>query len=493
MKKQIVIVAVLVCFSAIALGGGIVTNTNQSAAWVRTLVRDASTDIDAVYFNPAGLTKLNNGFHISLNNQFIWQNKKDVTSDYELLSPTPKTFQGDVKVLLFPGVYAAWKLNKFAISFGMNPIGGGGGAEFAEGLPSFDNMIAPIVPLVQGTLYSMVDDPYGITPPTSAITGYQADIYFKGTSVFLGYQLNASYAINSMLSISAGLRYVTAKNTYQGHIKDISVVPPAVYGAVQSPGDYLRSIADNASLGLSGPTQLLLYGSALVADALTGDVEVDAEETGHGFTPILGLNVALSSKLNIGLKYEFKTKMDLTQTVFDDKDGGGLFVQDSTVHSDMPAMLSVGVDYKLTPKLSATAGFHYYFDRGANYGKTLDDEPSIPVSNDKVIDKNNFEIGVGLEYDITSKIAVSAGYLLAKTGVSEDYQSDLSFTLTSNSVGLGLGYKILPNLMVNLGGSYTIYQEGTKAMLDETGMADDYTYTFSEDVMIIGIGVDFSF
>jgi len=54
--------------------GGIVTNTNQSAAWVRWLVRDASLGIDAVYYNPAGLTKLDNGFHLSLNNQFIFQN-----------------------------------------------------------------------------------------------------------------------------------------------------------------------------------------------------------------------------------------------------------------------------------------------------------------------------------------------------------------------------------------------------------------------------------
>jgi long-subunit fatty acid transport protein len=49
-----------------------------------------------------------------------------------------------------------------------------------------------------------------------------------------------------------------------------------------------------------------------------------------------------------------------------------MFKQDSIVHSDMPAMLSVGVGYKILPKLSAQAGIHYYFDKDANYGKTLD-------------------------------------------------------------------------------------------------------------------------
>ena len=55
------------------LAGGLVTNTNQSAMFTRLQSRNASTDIDAVYFNPAGLTKLGDGFYVSLNNQTIKQ------------------------------------------------------------------------------------------------------------------------------------------------------------------------------------------------------------------------------------------------------------------------------------------------------------------------------------------------------------------------------------------------------------------------------------
>ena len=148
-------------------------------------------------------------------------------------------------------------------------------------------------------------------------------------------------------------------------------------------------------------------------DAATGDVEVDAEEKGHGITPILGVNIALNENLNIGLKYEFKTKIDLKQTIFDGKDGGGMFVQDSTVHSDMPAMLSAGIRYRFIPKMSVSAGLHYYFDKNANYGKTSDATGEL-VSNDKVIDNNYYELALGLEYNITDKFLVSAGYLYAK-------------------------------------------------------------------------------
>jgi hypothetical protein len=44
------------------LAGGLVTNTNQSAMYTRLQSRNASTSIDAVYYNPAGLTKLGDGF-----------------------------------------------------------------------------------------------------------------------------------------------------------------------------------------------------------------------------------------------------------------------------------------------------------------------------------------------------------------------------------------------------------------------------------------------
>ena len=138
MKKQILLITGLVSLATMAFGGGIVTNSNQSAAWVRTLVRDASTDADAVYYNPAGLIKLNDGFHFSLNSQTIFQNK-DVTSNYQFLNPSPKKYAGEVTAPVFPGAYATWKKNKLAISFGFNPVGGGGGAEYAKGLPSFED------------------------------------------------------------------------------------------------------------------------------------------------------------------------------------------------------------------------------------------------------------------------------------------------------------------------------------------------------------------
>jgi long-subunit fatty acid transport protein len=497
MKKQILLITSLVFIASVAFGGGIVTNSNQSAYWVRTLVRDAAIGPDAVYFNPAGLTKMDDGFHFSLNSQTIFQSK-DVTSTYPYLNPTPKKYLGDVKAPVFPGAYATWKKSKIAVSFGFNPIGGGGGAEYKKGLPSFESSISSLVPMIQSSLAPLdaaLTSGYGFNPQFSNITGYNADIYFKGTSVYFGYQLGLTYQITDVFSAYAGARFVTVKNTYKGHLKDIGInVAPNVAGSdaglydvttgAYTAGDYLRGVAQ--ATGVPAMNAAMLNGTAAVLDAMTADTYVDAEETGNGFAPILGLNISPNDKLNIGLKYEFKTKLDLKQSVKDDQ-GAGIFVQDSTVHADMPAMFSVGVAYQIVPKLSATAGFHYYFDKNANYGKTLDLSGEA-VKNDKVIDKNYFEIGLGLEYGITDKIFFSAGYLYAKPGVSADYQSDMSYALPSSTVGGGFGIKFTEKIMANIGASYSMYKEETKTLID--GSTKE---TYFKDTLILGIGLDFSF
>jgi long-chain fatty acid transport protein len=550
MKKQFLLIAGLVSLTTMAFGGGIVTNSNQSAAWVRTLVRDASTDADAVYYNPAGLTKLNDGFHFSLNSQTIFQSK-DVTNNYRYLSPTPKKYEGEIKVPVFPGFYAAWKNSRIAISFGFNPIGGGGGAKFKDGLPSFEIGPSDMVPTLAA---------YGAT-------AYKQDVYFKGTSVYFGYQLGVTFKINDNISVFGGARYVTAKNTYEGYLRNVQVNMSGTWtdvsaeftnlavqatmgaGAANSisgtmgalltggiPGTYTLAQAQTA--GALNATQVAQIEGGLTAIGLDpsksiseiqGDCdaaapqytaaaarasatsqltsilfnqEADVTQKGWGISPIIGLNLSFAEKLNIGIKYEFATKMELKNDTKSDFITGvnlqtgaqtTMFPDGEKSRSDMPAMFSLGVDYKFTPKFSAAAGFHYYWDKTANYGKKLDGEY---VANSKVIDHNYYELGLSLGYNITDKLVASIGYLLAKTGVSEDYQSDLSFSLSSNTFGGGLGYKITDNLMVNAGVCYTAYNEGKKTydhMFSATQTLIPCTDTYYKDNLIIGLGVDFNF
>ena len=121
MKKLSLFVALFMLIQ-ITFAGGILTNTNQSAQFIRMLSRNASTDIDAVYFNPAGLIKLNDGWHFAFYNQTIFQDKT-VDSEFPLLNDGH--YAGEVRVPVFPTAFAVYKKNDWAFSFGFGPNGGG--------------------------------------------------------------------------------------------------------------------------------------------------------------------------------------------------------------------------------------------------------------------------------------------------------------------------------------------------------------------------------
>ena len=186
MKKLTLFVALIMLFQ-VTFAGGILTNTNQSAQYVRMLSRNASTQLDAVYFNPAGIMKMENGFHLGIHNQSIFQ-MRTITSGYW---DPGKEYIGKISAPLFPDLYAAWKKDKFALSFMFGPVGGGGGAKYDNGLPSFESQIAAIPSL--------------LTLSGISTTDYSSNIFFEGRSVFWGIQLNGSYAINDIISVSLGV------------------------------------------------------------------------------------------------------------------------------------------------------------------------------------------------------------------------------------------------------------------------------------------------
>ncbi len=565
MKRKLLLSFSAALLSTSLMAGGIMTNTNQSAAYARMLARNATISIDGVYYNPAGLTKLRNGFHLSLNNQSIFQ-VKDVNNDYPYLHGAPSAkFTGDVTAPFFPGIYAAYKVNKLAISFGFNPVGGGGGAQYDKGLPSFEMPISDLKPKLA---------------PGFGVSDYQANINFEGTSIFFGYQLGVSYEINPAVSLFAGVRLVTAKNTYKGSITNIMINPNTTLQPTGIPGlaskvytgafmradafgteasayytqaaSYYTAVSQSYSTAAAGAANLTSNGlgaltyaqaeaggyisaeqktafeTALVKAgqpvttpiaqsqavytsvssqsaagaaqltggatqmtglaASTGDKEVDAVQKGTGFTPIIGGNFTIAEKLTLAVKYEFLTKIELTNETKIDETGS--FPDGAKSRSDMPALLSIGASYPLTKKLSASLGFNYYFDKSADYGKK--DTLGNYVSNESVIDKNYFELALGLEYNITDKLLVSAGYLRAQTGVTESYQNDLSYSLTSNTVGFGGQYKISPAVSLNLGSLFTFYLDDSKSFnhkLGNTYIPVNEKYSKSNWLLAIGLDV----
>jgi long-subunit fatty acid transport protein len=513
------------------LAGGLVTNNNQSAMFTRLQNRNASTDIDAVYFNPAGLTKLGNGFFVSINNQTITQTQK-VLSSFPFLNGAPKEYVGDVKAPIFPGVYLVYNTGKLSFSAGFNPIGGGGGAEYKTGLSTFEMPVSVI--------------PASLSAQGIPTTQYSADIYFKGSSAYLGYQGNIGYKINDKISVAVGMRFVSASNKYKGHINNISINPTypafgaAYNGSMVLASDFFTSGAAflnglatssaSAAAGLSaaiaggvpagtplsampvataaGVTQLLgaagisttgmnigtaaatlnAVGPVFTSKATamtenagaTQNVNVDATMLGTGITPIISVNYSPTEQLNVSARYEFKTKIDLKTKVAPNM-GGPLFINDSIGVGDLSASLSLGATFRPTEKLMLTASFNEYFDKNVKYDGRTDE-----------IDKNFLEYGLGVEYALTEKLRISAGWSHTTTGVNNNYQSAMSFSTNTNSFGGGFGYRITPMIDLNLAFQRAFYVEGSKPF-DTVIPVPAYTETYNKSTWMIAAGLDFSF
>ena len=187
MKKGLIAI-ILFMFAVPAVFATIITNTNQSVMYIRLPARNASMLIDAVYYNPAGVVHLENGFHLAVHNQTVMQ-EKTVINSYSFLNDD--TYIGEVNVPIFPTVFAVYKKDKLALSFGFGPNSGGGTADFKTGLPTFEIPVSTLPSLISGL---------GI--PTSS---YALEMSFKGKSVYYGFQGNIAYAINDVFSVAAGV------------------------------------------------------------------------------------------------------------------------------------------------------------------------------------------------------------------------------------------------------------------------------------------------
>ncbi|MDA3780855.1 MAG: outer membrane protein transport protein [Bacteroidales bacterium] len=518
MKKLTTLILAISILPLFSFAGGIVTNSNQSASWVRMLCRDASTNIDAVYFNPAGLTKLNDGFYFSLSNQSITQTKT-ITNSYPYLNNSE--YVGDVSAPLFPSVYAAYKLGKLAFSVGFNPVGGGGGAQYDQGLPSFETGISDLVP--------------GLQAAGQNVTAYSVDAYFEGTSVYWGLQAGISYEINNMISVFGGLRYNYGVNTYNGHLNDIMITldgtpmsASGFFGGLATSlatgaedlqpliddydiGTYTITEAEDAgyidatksatlqgkllSLGVEDPANYSINNTQATFNAgsdqytaksdLLADQTADVKQVATGYTPILGVNISPNDKINIGIKYEFKTELEFENETESDITTGfeangtqiTMFPDGGKFRNDIPAVLSVGASYQVLEDFKLSTGLHMYFDKNANW-----------EGRESSVNNNFYELALGGEYSVSEKVLLSAGFLHAETGVGAGYQTDLSYSLSSNTVGFGGKLAINPMFDINLGMMYTMYSENDRII--DYGAMGSYKETYDTSTLTFAIGVD---
>ncbi|MCC8147175.1 MAG: aromatic hydrocarbon degradation protein [Bacteroidales bacterium] len=480
MKKILLITGIALSVSIRSWAGGLLTNTNQSIHFLRNPARDASTEIDAAYTNPAGLSLLPaDGFYFAVNNQSAFQTRT-ITSTFDAFVGSggnkTKEFEGKASAPIIPSVQAAYKTGRWVLSGNISVAGGGGKATFNSGLPSFE---APISTLPGGV--TQLGALLGQIMPGATLSAdqYSVNAYMEGSSFIYGAQIGGTYAIDDRFSVYGGLRMNIVDNGYIGHLTNIQTNPssnvPGLGSGVMIPAsNYFTALAQHPDLPAQYKDQILLLAQS------TADKYLDCSQSGWGVTPIIGVNFNWN-KLNIGAKYEFNTHLNVeNKTKVDDT---GMFRDGVNTPHDIPGLLTIGAKYDIIDPLTVSVGYHHFFDSNAK------------MANDKQkhIDGGINEFLAGVEYKINRLFLVSCGGQITRTGVKDAYQTDLSYSLDSYSIGFGGAVNVAENVRINVAYFFTNYEDWTKHVDNYAGTGAAGTDVFARTNKTFGVGVDFSF
>ena len=441
----------LLLVSTPANAGGYLTNTNQSVTFLRNPARDAAIGIDGAYSNPAGIGFMSTGWHLGFNIQSAYQTRT-ATSSFGTSSPLPfslgtvggkanstdgvKTFKGSAQAPVIPSIDLARVGEKWFASFHFGITGGGGKCNFDDGLGSFESQVAMLPVLVNA-----------LSP--GAVTGYTMDTYMQGRQYYFGGQFGLGYKFTPNLSASVGLRVVYADCNYYGYVRNIGLNVATSSGTVNmSAADFFES-------------QNLPHFASVVSDR-----ELNCDQTGWGYTPIVSVDYRTGA-WNFAARYEFKTRLRLKNRSGQNTSGLDEYDDGRKIAADIPAILALGAQYEILSGLRASAGFHYYFDKQATqHGH-----------RENYLDGGTWEVLAGMEYDVTPRLTVSAGWQTTNYGLGENsnFITDMSFVTNSNSVGLGASFRVKDRVKLSVAYFKTFYKHYRKEAADYNNILSSFS------------------
>lgn len=500
--------------AATASAGGLLTNTNQNIAFLRNPARDAAIAIDGVYSNPAGVAFLGEGHHLSLNWQFAYQTRT-IDNQYPLFAnnkddnSTTRTFKGKAIAPVIPSIQYAYNKGRLSFQANFALTGGGGKCTFEQGLGSFERIVAEtaagacqLAGAIDGVLGQATGTPAQVFTGSSMFGSkgeYTYNSYMRGRQYYYGLSAGVAYKATDNLSVFAGVRGVYALCNYYGYVKDITVGNMPLYQVL----DPTRPSAAN--------------------------IELNCDQSGIGFTPILGIDYKVG-RFNFAAKYEFKTRLRLkneavnttpsignlpanlltamtangmpeatakavlgSETVdmamaklkvqFDEKieEATGEYEDGRTIAGDIPALLTIGVGYTPIDQLRLSAGFHWFDDKHAT------------AYNDrhKELSRGTIEFNAGAEYDVCKLLTVSAGWQNTSYGLTDEYMDDKSFVTSSNSLGVGVQVNITPKTRLNAAYFHTFYKHKQTNESVAQGVSYAADYTRNNNVFGLGLDIDF--
>lgn len=481
--KFILASAAALALAGSASAGGILTNTNQSVAFLRHITRGVTLDADAPYYNPAGTAFMQDGWMLSLNAQsaFMTRTTSMDYAPFAMSAETPgvgsQTFDGKIWSPCVPNLHVTYKHNRWALFLSAGVSGGGGRVKFDEGLGSFEQQFAVLPAAV-----SAMGQAYGLSA-----SQYSMLCSFRGMTMNISGQLGFAYRLTDWLSASASVRLNYTRNKYDGHINDIMINPTAP--ALGFDGSMMRADAFLTTISglLQSMNQPQMAAMAAAYAGLTHDKYVDCVQTGWGVNPVAALYFKKGS-WSASARYEFRTAMTLTNRTERDDLGeaaGNAYTDGGKTPNDLPALLTLALGKSFDDgRLRLTAEYHYFFDKDAHM---VGDKQTL-------VDAGTAEYMFGAEYDLSEKFLVSAGVQRTVYSTADAYMTDTNHVLSATSIGFGGAWNISSKVRLNAGYFISMYDKRTvdSTVATLAGSIDCRTL-YKRRSGVLGVGVDLRF
>lgn len=401
--------------------------SNSTATVVRDPARQASTEVDAAIFNPAGTAFLEDGLHFSLNSKLAYKNYNE------------SSLNNDEKHQMLdemPSLQAAYKNGSWALSLSLGNEGGFGAFHASE-IPWLSNMLTDANNIVFDSYKTSMSE---FTNNCNIYDKLVSNAKVSGSLYNYSARVGAAYKITPKLSVSAGLRfnYVT-EQTYLGINRWVSqantqqTTANAYFTTVdngfrRTMQDYMQpyqDIIDLAnSMGIDASNlQETVDMLALLTDFVSEENQkmantpnftslINTRTNGWGIAPVIGMDYNVD-KFNFAVKYEFETK---------------IHTEDGVLSYHIPSVLSLGASWQPKDNLKISLGGTLYHQSGNSlYGRK------------QMIDLSEQD----LWFNMAPAQGSNASYQIIKKG-----------GLTSGDISASISFSPIEHLMFSVGYTY---------------------------------------
>jgi len=122
--------------SANAMGASVDAIMNYTPSYLGNPAQNATTDVDGAFYNPAGLTALEEGVHMHLGVQAAKVGFE--MTDKRLANP--KKYEGKDDLSIVPSFALVKKQGDFAYFMNMGGAAGGPSLKYSDGVPMFNSI-----------------------------------------------------------------------------------------------------------------------------------------------------------------------------------------------------------------------------------------------------------------------------------------------------------------------------------------------------------------